>query len=351
MQTVSAFGAMASNEPLTPLTIPRRDVGPDDIDIDILYCGVCHSDLHMIGNDWGTTVFPCVPGHEIVGRVSMVGASVRNIAPGDMVAVGCLVDSCRRCTPCVEGDEQYCENGLVGTYGSIEPQTGNPTYGGYSRAIVVDQNYVLKVPSGLEPARAAPLLCAGITTYSPLRHWNVGPGSKVGIAGIGGLGHLGIKFARAMGAHVVAFTTSDEKASEARILGAHEVVLSTNPQQMAAQKGKLDFIINTVSASHRLDDYMGLLARNGTMCLVGAPATAHRGPGAFTLLGNRRSLAGSMIGGIAQTQEMLDFCARHGVEAEIELIPIQDLDAAFERMARNDVRYRFVIDLSTLQHD
>lgn len=347
MTAVSAWGAQSADAPLAPLTIERRDLGEKDVAIDILFCGVCHSDLHYTRNEWKGTTYPAVPGHEIVGRVREVGANVTRHKAGDMVGVGCMVDSCRTCEPCSEGEEQFCAK-QTGTYGGVEQQSGRPTSGGYSRAIVVDEHFVLRVPAKLDPAKAAPLLCAGITTYSPLRHWKVGPGQKVGVVGLGGLGHMGVKLAVAMGAHVVVFTTSPGKVEDAKALGAHEVVVSTDRAQMKPHNGSFHFILNTASAAHDLDVYMRLLRRNGTMTLVGAPEHPHTGPSAFMLLGGRRSLAGSPIGGIAETQEMLDFCAEHGVAPEIEIIPMAGINDAYARMLKNDVRYRFVIDMATL---
>ncbi|MBU6373922.1 MAG: NAD(P)-dependent alcohol dehydrogenase [Alphaproteobacteria bacterium] len=345
--SVAAFAAAAADTPLAPLAIERREVGPQDVAIDILWCGVCHSDLHYARNEWGRTVYPAVPGHEIVGRVREVGSGVKRHKPGDLVGVGCMVDSCRTCEPCTEGEEQFCAH-QIGTYGGVEKGTQRQTFGGYSRSVVVDEHFVLRIPAGLDPAKAAPLLCAGITTYSPLRHWGVGPGKKVGVVGLGGLGHMGVKLAHAMGAEVVVFTTSPSKFEEARKLGADSAILSTDPAQMKAHNNSFHFILNTVSAAHNLDHYVRLLRRNGTMCLVGAPAEPHKGPGAWLLLGGRRSVAGSPIGGIRETQEMLDFCAEHDVTPETEVIAMGDINAAYERMLRNDVRYRFVIDMSTL---
>lgn len=347
MTSVSAWGAQGADTPLAPLAVERRAVGEKDVAIDILYCGVCHSDLHYARNEWGGTVYPAVPGHEIVGRVREVGTGVTKHAAGDLVGVGCMVDSCRICEPCSEGEEQFCAK-QTGTYGGLEKQSGAPTCGGYSRAIVVDEHFCLRIPSALDPSKAAPLLCAGITTYSPLRHWKVGPGQKVGVVGLGGLGHMGVKLAAAMGAHVVVFTTSPSKIEDAKKLGAHEVVVSTDRAQMKPHAASFHFILNTASAAHDLDVYLRLLRRNATMCLVGAPEHPHKGPSPFMLLGGRRSLAGSPIGGIAETQEMLDFCAAHGVAPEIEIIPMAGINAAYERMGRNDVRYRFVIDMATL---
>lgn len=347
MQT-TAFAAPSSAEPLAPWTFERRAVGPHDVQIKITHCGVCHSDIHATTGDWGANNYPFVPGHEIVGVISAVGEHVQRYKVGDIAAVGCIVDSCRVCEPCAEGEEQLCEKGMTGTYGGTEKETGRPTYGGYSKAIVVNENYVLSVPKALDPARAAPLLCAGITTYSPLRHWKVGAGQKVGVVGLGGLGHMGVKFAKALGAHVVVLTSSKSKVQAALDLGADDVVVSSDVDQMKAHRNSFHFILNTVSASLDLDPYAQLLRRNGVMTLVGAPGEPHKGPNVFTLLMGRRSIAGSPIGGIAETQEMLDFCAQHDIGADIELIPIQAINEAWERVQKGDIRYRFVIDMSTL---
>jgi uncharacterized zinc-type alcohol dehydrogenase-like protein len=343
------YGVNSAEEPLHKLSFARRDPGPKDVQIDILYCGVCHSDLHTVRNEWNNTVFPVVPGHEIIGRVTKVGNEVTKFKVGDMAGVGCLVDSCQRCNSCAEGLEQYCENGWVGTYNGEEMHTGGMTYGGYANNIVVTEKFVLRVPDKLDPAAAAPLLCAGITTYSPLRHRKVGKGHKVGIVGLGGLGHMGVKLARAMGAHVVLFTTSVNKRDDALRLGAHEVVVSKDASQMAAHQNFFDFILNTVAAPHDLDAFMVLLKRDGTMTLVGAPAEPHPSPQVFNLIMKRRHLAGSLIGGIAETQEMLDFCAEHGIVSDIEMIPIQKINEAYERMVKSDVKYRFVIDMASLK--
>lgn len=346
--TIKAYGAHAGDQPLVPIDITRRATGPDDVRIDIAYCGVCHSDLHQVRAEWAGTLFPCVPGHEIVGRVAEVGRAVTTFKPGDLVGVGCIVDSCRQCEECADGLENYC-NHMVGTYNGRTDDAPGHTLGGYAQAIVVDQRYVLRVSHAEDDlAAVAPLLCAGITTWSPLRHWKVGPGMKVGIVGIGGLGHMGIKLAHALGAHVVAFTTSEGKREEARKLGAHETVVSRNPDEMAAHRAGLDFILNTVAAPHDLDAYISLLRRDGTMALVGAPATPHPSPQVFNLIMKRRSLAGSLIGGIPETQEMLDFCAKHGITADIEMIRADGINDAYERMLKGDVRYRFVIDSASL---
>jgi uncharacterized zinc-type alcohol dehydrogenase-like protein len=343
------YGATSPEALLQPIRFERREPGPQDVQIDILYCGVCHSDLHTARNEWGNTVYPVVPGHEIVGRVAHVGAQVKRFAPGDIVGVGCMVDSCQRCASCAEGLEQYCENGFVGTYNGEEMHSGGMTYGGYATNIVVTEKFVLRIPDRLDPAAAAPLLCAGITTWSPLRHWKVGPGQKVGVVGLGGLGHMGLKLAHALGARVVLFTTSPGKKEDARRLGADEVVVSRNAAEMQAHAHSFDFILNTVAAPHDLDAFMELLKRDGTMTLVGAPAEPHPSPQVFNLIMRRRRLAGSLIGGIAETQEMLDFCAEHGIVSDIEMISIQQINDAYERMLKSDVKYRFVIDIGSLK--
>jgi uncharacterized zinc-type alcohol dehydrogenase-like protein len=341
------YAATSATSPFTPFNFARRDPTPTDVQIDVLFCGVCHSDLHTARGEWGGTVYPVVPGHEIVGRVAAVGAQAGKFKVGDLVGVGCMVDSCQHCASCAEGLEQYCEEGMVGTYNSPDKHSGGVTYGGYSKVIVVDQKFVLRISEKLDPAAAAPLLCAGITTWSPLRHWRVGKGHRVGVVGLGGLGHMAIKLAHALGAHVVLFTTSPDKREDALKLGADEVVISKDAEAMSARANSLDFIINTVAAPHNLDAFLTLLKRDGVMTLVGAPATPHPSPAVFNLIMKRRSLAGSLIGGIAETQEMLDFCAEHGIVSEVEVIPIQKIDEAYERMLRSDVKYRFVIDLST----
>jgi uncharacterized zinc-type alcohol dehydrogenase-like protein len=345
---IKAYGTTAAQKPLNQLNIDRRIPTPHDVEIDIQYCGVCHSDLHTARNEWHGTVYPCVPGHEIIGTVRRVGEHVTKFKIGDLVGVGCIVDSCRECQYCQEGLEQYCEPGMTGTYNSPDKYLGTQTYGGYSEKVVVDENYVLRVPKNLDPAATAPLLCAGITTYSPLRHWNVGAGQKVGIVGIGGLGHMGIKLAKAMGAHVVAFTTSESKFKEASRLGADEVVLSKDARQMAAFRGKLHFILDAVSAEHDLNAYLGLLRVDGSLALVGAPE--HPLPiAAFSVIIGRKSFAGSMIGGIAETQEMLDFCSKHLITSDIEMIRISQINEAYERLLKGDVKYRFVIDMASLK--
>jgi uncharacterized zinc-type alcohol dehydrogenase-like protein len=351
MQT-KAFAAQSGTTPLAETLIDRRAVGPTDVAIDILYCGVCHSDLHTARGEWAGVRFPSVPGHEIVGRATAVGADVTKIAVGDLVGVGCMVDSCRTCHSCGEGLEQYCEgpHSFQGTYNGWNDGSGENTYGGYSAAMVVDAHFVLKVSHDeASLAAVAPLLCAGITTWSPLRHWGTGPGKKVGIVGIGGLGHMGVKLAHALGAHVVAFTTSESKRQAALDLGADEVVISRDADAMAQHARSFDLIVNTVAASHDLDAFIALLKRDGTMTLVGAPDHPHPSPSVFPLIMNRRSIAGSIIGGIAETQEMLDFCAEHGIISDVEMIAIQDIDAAFDRMLKSDVKYRFVIDMASLK--
>jgi uncharacterized zinc-type alcohol dehydrogenase-like protein len=350
MSRATGFAAFDPKSPLRHHTFERREPGPRDVQIEILFCGVCHSDLHTARSEWGRSLYPCIPGHEIVGRVTAVGREVTRFKVGDHAAVGCMVDSCRTCPSCRAGLEQYCDTGgTVFTYNSPDRHfPGLATYGGYSSHIVVDEHFTLLVPPGLDLAAASPLLCAGITTYSPLRHWKVGPGHKVGIVGLGGLGHMAVKLSRAMGAHTVLFTTSPGKVEDAKRLGAHEVVISKEANQMKKQLGSFDFILNTVAAPHDLDPFLNSLKRDGTMCLVGAPSSPHPSPGVFGLIFRRRSLAGSLIGGIAETQEMLDFCATHRIVSDIEMIAIQQINEAYERMLRSDVKYRFVIDLASL---
>ncbi len=346
-----AWAAFSPNAPLAAHSIVRRTPRAQDVQIEILHCGVCHSDLHQVRNEWKEvmpTVYPVVPGHEIVGRVTKVGSAVTKFKAGDIAAVGCMVDSDRVCPACKAGEEQYCESGLTLTYNGEDKILGGVTYGGYSTGIVVDENYVLRVPAGLDLAGTAPLLCAGITTYSPLRHWNVGKGHKVGVVGLGGLGHMGVKFAHAFGAHTVLFTTSPNKAADAKRLGADEVVNSRNAEEMQKHVGSLDFILDTVSADHDLNAYLQLLKRDGTMTLVGAPEKP-AAVAAFNLIMGRRRLAGSAIGGIRETQEMLDFCGKHGITSDIELIPIQKVNDAYERLLKSDVKYRFVIDMASLK--
>jgi uncharacterized zinc-type alcohol dehydrogenase-like protein len=349
MSTTYAYAATDAAAPLAPFEIQRRELREHDVQMEVLFCGVCHSDLHQARNEWKNTVYPVVPGHEIVGRVTAVGPAVTKYKTGDLVGVGCLVDSCRTCASCAEGLEQYCENGFVGTYNGVDRVDGETTYGGYSTQLVVDEEFTLRVPQNLDPAGVAPLLCAGITTYSPLRTWGAGPGKKVGIVGLGGLGHMGVKLARAMGAQVVLFTTSPSKIEDAKRLGAHEVVISKNADEMEAHANSFDLIVNTVAAPHDLNPFLNLLKRDGTMTLVGAPEHDHPSPQVFNLILKRRRLAGSLIGGIAETQEMLDFCGEHGIISDIEVIPMQKINEAYERILKSDVKYRFVIDLDSLR--
>ncbi len=350
---VASFGyaAQSATAPLGPFRFERREPGPRDVEIEILYCGVCHSDLHAARDEWGGAVYPLVPGHEIVGRVTRVGPEVTTFREGDLAGVGCMVDSCRRCINCDDGLEQYCEHDFTQTYNSPDKRSGGVTYGGYASNIVVDEHFVLRIPQGLDLAAAAPLLCAGITTYSPLRQWGVARGHKVGVVGLGGLGHMAVKLAHAMGAHVVLFTTSPGKAEDAKRLGADEVVVSRDAEAMAVHAGTFHFILNTVAAPHNLDPFLALLRRDGTMTLVGAPAEPHPSPTVFNLIFKRRRLAGSLIGGIAETQEMLDFCAEHGITADIEMIRMDQINQAWERMLRSDVKYRFVIDMASLDQE
>jgi uncharacterized zinc-type alcohol dehydrogenase-like protein len=346
-----AYAAQSASSGMAPHTIQRRSPRPQDVQIEILFCGVCHSDLHQVRNEWETvmpTVYPCVPGHEIVGRVVKVGSGVKKFKEGDLAAVGCLVDSCRTCANCRAGEEQYCETGFTLTYNFPDQFLGGVTYGGYSDSIVVDEAYVVRVPNGLDPAGTAPLLCAGITTYSPLRHWTVAKGHRVGIVGLGGLGHMGVKFAHAFGAHTVLFTTSPNKTADALRLGADEVVISKDEAEMLKHVGTFDFILDAVSADHDLNAYLQLLKLDGTMVLVGAPSKPAP-VAAFNLIMKRRRLAGSAIGGLRETQEMLNFCADHGIVSDIELIPIQQINQAYERLLKSDVKYRFVIDMASLK--
>ena len=347
MQKTIAYAAYAAKTPLAPFSFERREPGPRDVQIEILFCGVCHSDLHQVRDEWGNSIFPMVPGHEIVGRVTRVGNEVSKFKAGDLAGVGCMVDSCRTCPECEAGLEQYCDASVF-TYNSTD-KDGNPTYGGYSSQIVVDEDFVLRISDKLDLAAVAPLLCAGITTYSPLRHWNVSKGDKVGIVGLGGLGHMGLKLAHAFGAYTVLFTTSPGKTEDAKKLGADEVVISKDPEAMTQHAASFDFILNTVAAPHNLDQYLALLKRDGIMCMLGVPDKPHPSPSMGNLIFKRRSLAGSLIGGIAETQEMLDFCAEHNITSDIEIIPIQKIDEAYERMLKSDVKYRFVIDMASLK--
>lgn len=347
MTATKAYGATAPDSGVNPLTIDRRDLRDEDVAIDIAYCGVCHSDLHAARNDWGRTMYPFVPGHEIAGTVSAVGAGVTRFKVSDRVAVGTTVDSCRKCDACEDGEENYCREGATGTYNGKDRIDGSPTYGGYSKSIVVAEPYVLRVPDGLDLAKAAPLLCAGITTYSPLRNWNVGPGTKVGVIGLGGLGHMGVKFAKALGAEVTMITTSPEKGQDARKLGADHVLVSSDKAAMRAAARSFDFLLDTVPVKHDVTPYLFLLDRKGTLCIVGMIEMMepfHSG----LLLQGQKAVSGSGVGGIAQTQEMLDLCAEKGIGAEIEVIRMDAINHAFERMEKADVRYRFVIDMATL---
>jgi len=352
MYNAKAYAAAGATAPLALSTIPRREPTDSDVQIEILFCGVCHSDLHQVRDEWNEfmpTVYPCVPGHEIVGRVTKVGSAVTGFKPGDLAAVGCMVDSDRTCPECQAGQEQFCPN-FVLTYNFPDKHLGGVTYGGYSDSIVVDQSFVLHVPNNLDLAGVAPLLCAGITTYSPMRHWGVTKGKKVGIVGLGGLGHMGVKFAHALGAHVVVFTTSPNKKEDALRLGADEVVVSRNADEMEKQAGSFDFILDAVSADHDINAYINLLRRDGNLTLVGAP-NKPLGVAAFALIMGRRSLSGSPIGGIKETQEMLDFCGEHNITADVEVIPIQKVNEAYERLLKSDVKYRFSIDMASLKSE
>lgn len=352
MYDAKAYSAASATSPLAPDTIPRRNTTEHDVQIEILFCGICHSDLHYARDEWHEfmpTVYPCVPGHEIVGRVAAVGADVTKFSPGDLVGVGCLVDSDRSCPNCQSGLEQFCPN-MTLTYGSPDPHLDRVTYGGYSESIVVDERFVLRVPTNLEPAGVAPLLCAGITTYSPIRRWGELDGKKVGIVGLGGLGHMGVKFAKAFGAHVAVFTTSPGKTEDAKRLGADEVIVSTDPDEMAVHAGTFDFILDTVSANHDLNTYLNMLGLDGNLTLVGAP-TEPLPVAAFALLFGRKSISGSLIGGLEETQEMLDFCGEHRITADVEVIPIQHINEAYERMLRSDVKYRFSIEMASLKDE
>ena len=352
MHKAKAYAANSATSPLASTTINRRDTTEQDVQIEILYCGICHSDLHQVRNEWKEvmpTVYPCVPGHEIVGRVTKVGSAVTKFKPGDLAAVGCMVDSDGTCPECKAGLEQFCPN-MTLTYNFPDKYTGGVTYGGYSDSIVVTERFVLRVPSNLDLAGAAPLLCAGITTYSPMRHWNVTKGQKVGIVGLGGLGHMGVKFAHALGAHVVVFTTSPGKKDDALRLGADEVVISRNADEMAKHAGSFDYILDAVAAEHDINAYINLLRRDGNITMVGAPAKPLP-VSVFGLIFKRRSFSGSPIGGIAETQEMLDFCGKHNITADVEVIPIQKVNEAYERLVKADVKYRFSIDMASLKSE
>ncbi|WP_210485780.1 NAD(P)-dependent alcohol dehydrogenase [Rufibacter aurantiacus] len=349
MIETKGYAAFDPNSPLAPFNFERRDVGPHDVQIEILFCGVCHSDLHTAKGEWGGAMYPVVPGHEIVGRIVKVGDHVQNFAVGEMAGVGCMVDSCQSCPSCADGLEQYCEKGFTGTYNSPERGLDTPTYGGYSNLIVVSENFVLKIREDQNLARVAPLLCAGITTYSPLRHWNVGQGHRVAVVGLGGLGHMAVKLAASMGAEVTVLSTSPSKEADAQSLGAHKFVVTKDPEALKQVTGYFDFIINTVSAKVSLDMYASLLRRDGTMILLGVPPEApelHAG----TLIFGRRRIAGSLIGGIAETQEMLDYCAEHNILSDIEVININQINTAYDRMLAGDVKYRFVIDMASLEN-
>ncbi|WP_437291336.1 NAD(P)-dependent alcohol dehydrogenase [Sorangium sp. So ce406] len=349
MYETKAYSAASATSPLASTRIPRRDLTDHDVQIEILFCGICHTDLHVARNEWGNATYPVVPGHEIVGRVARVGKAVTRYKPGDLAAIGCLVDSDRTCPSCQEGLEQFCPNQTI-VFNSPDKHLGGATYGGYSDSIVIDERYALRVPTNLDPAAAAPLLCAGITTYSPLRHWGITQGKKVGVVGLGGLGHMGVKFARAFGAHVVVFTTSPGKTEDALRLGAHEVVVSRNADEMRKHAGSFDYILDTVSADHDVNAFLNLLRHDGNMTLVGAPAKP-LSVAAFGLILGRRSLSGSNIGGIAETQEMLDFCGANKITADVEIIPIQKVNEAYERLLKSDVKYRFSIDMASLRSE
>ncbi len=347
MISARGYAALTSKSPLVPFKFERREPSDNDIVLEISHCGICHSDIHQARDEWGGSRFPMVPGHEIVGKVVRVGAKVKNFKVGDLAGVGCLVDSCRSCSSCERGLEQYCENGWVGTYNGLERDGKTVTQGGYSNTLVVDERFSLQIPKNLDPAGVAPLLCAGITTYSPLKHWKVGKGQQVAIVGLGGLGHMGVKFAKAFGATVTVFTTSEGKKADALRLGAHHVVLSKDAAAMQSVANRFDFILNTVSAPHDLNPYMAALKLDGTMCLVGVPDKDPSIAG-FNLIFKRRALAGSLIGGLPETQEMLDFCSKHNITSDIETIAIDQVNTAYERVIKGDVKYRFVIDLKTL---
>jgi alcohol dehydrogenase (NADP+) len=348
MNNARGYAAQSATDAIAPFSFQRREVQPHDVQIDILYCGVCHSDIHQARNEWGGSIYPMVPGHEIVGRVIKTGSQVTKFKTGDLVGVGCFVDSCRECSQCKKGNEQYCERGMSPTYNGYEQDGKTPTYGGYSTQIVVDDNYVLKVPSGLPLEGVAPLLCAGITTYSPLRHWNVGKGHKVGVLGLGGLGHMGVKIAAALGAEVTMLSTSSSKEADAKRLGADRFVLTTDPEAFKVNANYFDFIVDTVSAQHDVDKYLGTLNVDGVLIMVGLPPEPLSVP-AHSIVQRRRSVAGSMIGGIAETQEMLDFCAAHNIVSDVEVIPIQQINEAYEKTIKGQVKYRFVIDIASLK--
>jgi uncharacterized zinc-type alcohol dehydrogenase-like protein len=348
MIQVKAFAAYDAETPLKPFEFERKDLGADQIQIDILYSGVCHSDIHTARGEWGPAIYPLVPGHEIVGRIVAVGSNVSDFKVGELAGVGCFVDSCRHCSSCLEGEEQYCDEGMTGTYNSYERGTTTPTYGGYSTTISVDQKYALHISDKLPLQGVAPLLCAGITTYSPLRHLNVGKGHKVAVLGLGGLGHMAVKFAASFGAEVTMLSGSPSKEADAKKLGAHHFALTSDNDVMASMVNSFDFILNTVSGNHNYNDYLGLLKKNGTMIVVGIPPVPSQVP-AFNLIGKRRSIMGSLIGGIKETQEMLDYCAEHNITSDVEVIDMQYINEAYERMIKSDVKYRFVIDMASLK--
>lgn len=347
MIPVNAYAVQSPTSPLEPFNFDRREVGAKDVKIEIMYCGVCHSDIHQARDEWGGSIYPMVPGHEIVGRITEVGSGVVNFKVGELAGIGCFVDSCRTCTSCLANEEQYCDIGMVATYNGRDKE-GNPTYGGYSTQIVVDEQYTLHVSENLPIEGVAPLLCAGITTYSPLKHWNIGKGHKVAVAGLGGLGHMGVKFAASFGADVTVLSTSKSKEQDALNLGAHHFAVTTDKQQMKTLQGSFDFILSTISANHDYNQYLNLLSLNGTMVVVGVPSEPSK-VAAFSLLGKRRSLAGSMIGGIKETQEMLDYCAENNIVSDVEVIKVSEINNAYERMLKGDVRYRFVIDIASLR--
>lgn len=349
MFKVLGYAARDAHSPLTPFSFERRDPGPHDVQVDILYCGICHSDLHQARNDWSNSLYPMVPGHEIVGRVVRVGAAVKKLAAGDFAGVGCMVDSCRKCSACKEDLEQYCEQGPTLTYNGKERDSEQLTFGGYAEQIVVEERFVVKIPAHMDLKAVGPLLCAGITTYSPLRHWKVGPGSKVGVIGLGGLGHMGIKFAKAFGARVVMITTSPQKAHDARRLGADAVLLSGDAAAMAQSAASFDFLLNTIPVGHDVNPYLALLKRDRSMVLVGALTALEPALQGFSLIVARRSLTGSAIGGMAETQQMIDFCAQHDIVSDVEVVPIQAVNEAYARLLKNDVKYRFVIDMGSLK--
>lgn len=343
-----AYGTYATNKPLESMKIERRNVNKNDIEIEILYCGICHSDLHTARNEWQSANYPVVPGHEIIGKITKIGSNVSQFKVGDIAGVGCMVDSCRECENCKNDLEQFCNSGATYTYNSVDKHLNSFTYGGYSERVVVDESFVLHIPENLDLAAAAPLLCAGITTYSPLKHWNVGPGKRVGVVGLGGLGHMAIKIAKAMGAYVVVFTTSFSKVEDAKRLGADEVVLSSDADEMSKYQRSLHFILDAVSAQHDINTFLSLLKVDGALVLVGAPLDPLPVV-SFSLIGGRKTFAGSLIGGIAETQEMLNFCAKHNIVSDIELINVNQINEAYERMLKGDVKYRFVIDMGSIK--